>query len=370
MSEWINFTAQMSSSPKAIPVLICPQHWGLGHVTRTIPVIRYFIERGYQVHLACSGAGADLLRLEFPDLPLYTIADYKMRYPRASMYWNMGIQMWQLHSAIFREHRQINKICREKDIRLIVSDSRFGAFARHIPCVVIAHHLHLPLGNRFMEFFTDLWMRIFYLRFDQIWVPDFDGPVNISGDLTRKFRSKKHYFIGPLSRFSKLDLADRYDCAFVLSGPEPQRSYLEDIILKQLPGLGLSSAILIRGTREGKPLPVTKGLAVIDLAAGTELNRIMSSSRLIVCRSGYSSLLDLSVLRKPALLISTPGQPEQEYLARELHRKGLFLNVAQNKLDLSKHLKEAEVYPGFHSDLPAPVLSGTLDDLLSRLKIK
>ncbi len=47
-------------------VLIAPQHWGLGHITRSIPVIRYFIDRGDKVTLACSGAGIELLNKESP----------------------------------------------------------------------------------------------------------------------------------------------------------------------------------------------------------------------------------------------------------------------------------------------------------------
>jgi UDP-N-acetylglucosamine transferase subunit ALG13 len=166
-----------------------------------------------------------------------------------------------------------------------------------------------------------------------------------------------------------MDLPQQYDCAIVLSGPEPQRSYLEDIVLKQLPGLAMPSAILVRGTREGRPLPAIKGLEVIDLATGSKLNRIMCASRMMICRSGYSTLLDLSVLRKPALLIATPGQPEQEYLAKELKRKGLFLHVPQSKIDLKKDLAEAQNFPGFTLDVPAPRLETILDQLLEELNI-
>ncbi|MBK7230746.1 MAG: glycosyltransferase [Saprospiraceae bacterium] len=292
-------------------VLICPQHWGLGHVTRTIPIIHYFLNRSHRVVLACSGAGSDLLKLEFPQLPIYEIVDYGMTYPTGNMYLNMGLQIFQLHKAIWKEKKQIAKICQQEQVDLIISDSRFGASQKSIPSVIISHHLHLPLGNKFLEIMIDRWMRIFYVKFDQIWTPDFVGNVNLSGELSHLFKSNKHHFIGPVSRFDKKDLAIKYQVAFLLSGPEPQRTYFENQILDQLKNMDLKNVILIRGTQLPSKKVFPSYLEVIDLATGDQLNNILYASELIVSRSGYTTLMDLAVIKKPALLVPTPVNPNK-----------------------------------------------------------
>lgn len=328
-------------------VLLAPQHWGLGHVTRTIPVIRYFIDRGWEVYLASSDAGSDLLRREFPSLPVFELPDYKINYPSKNMYWNMAIQLYKMHSAIWKENRVIRKLCKEYKINLLVSDARLGAAQSRVKSVIITHHLHFPLPFKFFEWCADTWMRFFYLQFDEIWIPDFQDEPNLSGLLAHQFKSKKHYYIGALSRFKKLDLDTRYNYCFMLSGPEPQRTRLEDRIVSQLQSIEFQKVVLIRGTTKAHSISVPANVDVIDLATSEQINSIMCSSDLIICRSGYSTLLDLSVIQKKALLIPTPGQPEQEYLGRELHRKKMFFCIDQDALDLSKQIPVAMEFSSY-----------------------
>ncbi|HMW40306.1 MAG: hypothetical protein K1X68_11810 [Saprospiraceae bacterium] len=354
---WCGFI--MSSAVRT--VLLAPQHWGLGHVTRSIPVIRYFVAKGWRVLLASSGAGAALLKREFPDLPVFELPDYGILYPSRNMYWNMAIQLWQMHKAIWLEKRAIAKICSAHQVDLVVSDARLGAAQRGVKSVIITHHLHFPLPLKLFEWFADNWMRFFYMQFDEIWVPDYGSEKNLSGDLSHLFKSRKHYFIGALSRFRKMPVTPRYDLCFMLSGPEPQRTLLEQKILQQIGELGPCRAILIRGTEHGDPLPAMPLLEVVPLATSEVLNEIMCASELIVCRSGYSTLLDLSVIGGRALLIPTPGQPEQEYLARELQRKQLFFTVSQDALDLQKHIPLAQQLPGYSQFEDEQTLSQILD---------
>jgi len=354
-------------------VLICPQHWGLGHVTRTIPVIRYFIEKNYRVILASSGAGSDLLRMEFPQHKVLDLPDYGIRYPFKSMYLNIGYQMVKMHWAILKEHVAIRKICKQEHIDLIVSDARLGAFQFGKPSIIIAHHLHFSLGFKFIEWCCDTWMKLFYDRFDQLWIPDVEGPVNLSGELAHLYRGKNRHFVGLLSRFNKLDVEKIYDFAFMLSGPEPQRTFLEELVLSQVKDLNFQKAILIRGTNEGPVLDelVQKqnpNLIIKSLLTGTALNEIMCASKVLVCRSGYSTLLDLAVIQTRAILIPTPGQPEQEYLAMELMNKKLYYSVQQDALNLKKDLKHLENYScNLHFD-EVLTLEARLNPLLKKLE--
>ncbi|MCC6815755.1 MAG: glycosyltransferase [Saprospiraceae bacterium] len=348
-------------------VLITPQHWGLGHVTRTIPIIRYFVEQGWKVLLASSGPGAELLRKEFKDLQVFELPDYKILYPSRNMYWNMAIQMYKMHSAIIREHFAIRKICKLHEIDLLISDARLGAAQNFVPSIIITHHLHFPLSYRLFEWCADTWMRFFYMRFDQIWIPDFEESNNLGGALDHQFKSNKHYYFGPLSRFKKIESDKKYDYCFLLSGPEPQRTRLEKIFLSQLKNLNFKKAVLVRGSQNSEVIPIIKNLEIVDFATSHQLNEIMCSSDLIISRSGYSTLLDLSIINKKALLIPTPGQPEQEYLGRELARKKIFHCVDQDELDLIRDIPLAQELTGY-KQLPDRIeLCEIIPKLLSSL---
>ncbi|MEO6189149.1 MAG: glycosyltransferase [Saprospiraceae bacterium] len=328
-------------------VLLTPQHWGLGHVTRTIPVISYFVNRGWKVLLASSGAGSDLLKKEFPQLAVFELPDYNILYPSKNMYWNMAIQMYKMHRAIILEKFAIRRLCKEHEVDLLISDARLGAAQSKVPCAIITHHLHFPLKLKFFEWCADTWMRFFYLQFNEIWIPDFENEKNLSGSLSHQFKSKKHHYLGPLSRFKRLDIEQKFEVCFMLSGPEPARTKFEDLILEQFPSLQLQSAILIRGKSDIPSIAKIPNLQIISLATSEQLNHIMSASGIIVCRSGYSTLLDLSVIRKKALLIPTPGQPEQEYLGHELHRKKIFYSIDQDNLDLAAQIPLALECSGY-----------------------
>lgn len=359
----------MVEKPK---VFICPQHWGLGHVTRTIPVIHYFIGRDYPVVLGSSGLGSELLKKEFPELKIYELPDYGIRYPFKNMYMNMGLQLPQMHWAIIKEYLSVRNICKKEKIGLIVSDARLGAAQRKIPSVIITHHLHFPLGYRFFEWVSDVWMRFFYLRFNQIWVPDLAGNNNLSGSLSHEFKSSKHYFIGIPSRFKKLESHSGFEYAIILSGPEPQRSQLELILLNQMKDLWPAKIILVRGTNEKwqwgeKFKHYGEYLTIRNLVSGAELNKIMSGSGMIICRSGYTSLLDLSVIGKKALLIPTPNQPEQEYLAEELKRKKIFYSVSQDDLRLKDDILTASSYKGIQETQTTVGIEKNIDELLISL---
>ena len=326
-------------------VLITPQHWGLGHITRSIPVIRYFVDRGDQVCLACSGAGIELLQKEFPQLKCYELIDYAVKYPSKNMVINMMFYLFNIHKAIIVEHFQIKKICKTKNIDLVISDARLGAFQSKIKSVIISHHLHFPIGVWLFEKVSALWIDFFYKRFDELWIPDISGEQNLSGSLAHQYKWSKKHFIGAISRFNKLNLPNKYDIAVVLSGPEPQRSYLEEILLNQLNAFTDKRIIIVRGI--SSPLTSPSKFETINLAGSEQLNTIISSSDLIICRSGYTSLLDLHKLHKKALLIPTPGQPEQIYLAEELMRKKLFYQVSQDNIQLSKDIPNALLYNAY-----------------------
>ena len=184
----------------------------------------------------------------------------------------------------------------------------------------------------------------FIKRYDECWIPDIPGEKNLSGDLSHKYPLPSNaHFIGILSRFNAdNDLGgqkveeQRPDLLFLLSGPEPQRSIFEEIVLKELTLHPHENVVILRGLpgnpEHTSPLP---GVISYNHLPDEEISRLISTSGLIICRPGYSTMMDLVTLGRNAILVPTPGQTEQEYLAGNLSKDGLFNWLEQDSFTLS-----------------------------------
>ena len=323
-------------------VLVAPLNWGLGHATRCVPIIKELIEQGHEVVIAADGYPLRFLRREFPHLEWVEFEGLKVRYADGQS--QVGAMLRQLPSfvrGIWREHKELKRIVEAYDIDVVVSDNRFGLWCRDAYSVYMTHQLmvKMPRGLQWMEWGVWRLHRWFIKHYDECWVPDVEGEDNLSGDLSHKYPLLKNTrFIGPLSRFSTtpirwedvrveaeaLDLRPRYDVVAVISGPEPHRTNLEKQIIDyrlQITDNGLqiidgSSFLIIQGLPEDD-LRLAEHRGGVDyiphLPTGL-LQWYMQEAKQIVCRSGYSSIMDLHTIGRKAHLIPTPGQTEQEYL--------------------------------------------------------
>ncbi|MBK7872559.1 MAG: hypothetical protein IPJ74_18695 [Saprospiraceae bacterium] len=197
-------------------------------------------------------------------------------------------------------------------------------------------------------------------RFDECWIPDEEGEKSLSGKLSKFSNHIKAKHIGILSRMKALQLRKEYDLIGILSGPEPQRSRLERLILEQIIQLPLKWLLVqgkplgdteIKRDREiGRPRGLETG-RIIPFLNAKDLNEAIAASEIVICRSGYSSIMDLAVLSKKAILIPTPGQTEQEYLAARFSQKGIFYSQQQSEFNLQKALQEVKHCSGLSSDM-------------------
>ena len=145
-------------------------------------------------------------------------------------------------------------------------------------------------------------------------------------------------YVGPLSRFPKnggIAVSLKYKFLFILSGIEPQRSILEKKILNLFEErVGLPSCLLVRGVES--PFlndTVYPNLKIENVLSGEILLGLLQVSDCVVCRSGYTSIMELASISHKAVLIPTPGQTEQEYLANYLSSQySMFASVNQNDL--------------------------------------
>jgi uncharacterized protein (TIGR00661 family) len=254
-----------------------------------------------------------------------------------------------------REKKILQRIIQENEIDLVISDTRYGLWSSSIPSVIITHQIsfRLPLLLKLFQYLLYRINLIALNRFTQCWIPDFMGYPNLGGSLTHKNKLPVNsLFIGLLSRFHKLEdeiaSVKEFDVAVILSGPEPQRSILEKKITEQLTRSSRQSIIVcgLPGKKFSKNLtPTTKRISYLS---GTELLAVIKSSKYIICRSGYSTIMDLITLKKKALLIPTPGQTEQEYLACYMEKQGFFPYARQKNFNLDNAIARLD---GFVPDL-------------------
>ena len=361
--KYLNFTPHFSFLvPHSSRVLVAPLNWGLGHATRCVPIIKGLLADGHKVVIAADGYPLRFLRREFPHLEWVEFEGLKVEYSDSES--QVGAMLRQLPSflrGIWHEHKELKRIVEAYDIDVVVSDNRFGLWCRDAYSVYMTHQLmvKMPRGLQWMERCVWRLHRWFIKHYDECWVPDVEGEDNLSGDLSHKYPLLKNTkFIGVLSRFSAekveweavrveaeaLDLRQRYDVVAVLSGPEPHRSNLELEIASmhnsQFTIHNLTpSALRARPPKTGgqygalnPKLLIVQGLPADDLRLAEHKDGVdyiphlptgllqwyMQEAKEIVCRSGYSSIMDLCTIGRKAHLIPTPGQTEQIYLA-EIH---------------------------------------------------
>lgn len=365
----------MTKAPK---VIVAPLDWGLGHATRCVPIIRELLAQDLAVAVASNGKALALLRDEFPQLSSWELPAYDVMYPRENIYLNVAQQMPKIIAAILQEQRIIAKIQRTEQAQAIVSDHRYGCRLRQGINVIVAHQLHLPVHFS-LKFPTQSihWtqMRLFH----ECWVPDFPDTPNLSGQLGHPALSKVlTRYIGPLSRFhANESQPQRYDFIAIISGPEPQRTYFVEKLIQQARQLPQYQFLFVLGQPEQARQETVEGhLTFVPHLPTAELQQAIAASSYVICRSGYSSIMDLVWLGKPALLVPTPGQTEQEYCAEHLQAQGLFLVQTQAELDLAaaaQQLKNSKSLRNFR-DLPEPsllsVAVGSLKQLIAGLPTK
>lgn len=364
-------------------ILICPLNWGLGHASRDVPVIQKLIGAGHEVILAGDGLPLKFLETEFPGLErVHLPQTFRITYFKYLPAWLkiFFISPFLLYGFIIERYR-LKKIIRKIHPEVVISDNRYGLWSEHVKSILITHQcsIKFPGFLKFMEYPAALFIRLLIEGFDICWIPDYPGPQNLSGDLSHRFPPPANAsYIGPVSRFSmparpeeekQADHTDQTEeppeayLLILLSGPEPQRTRLEKIVLKQVRALAVNTIILQGLPGRNETVVPGPNLTMISHLPSRELRGLMQKARFIICRSGYSSIMELAEMKKKALIIPTPGQTEQEYLADNLAEKGIFLSCRQHDLDLSAALKELEEFEPVFSFPGGNHLGKIIEDL-------
>lgn len=337
-------------------VLYGVYHWGLGHATRSLVLVRALVARGDRVMILMQpGAGMQLLQSELGDRVEYfpfrdTPAPFS-RYP-AVFYVRMSLSMPWVVAGYRREHRLTERLVAERHFDCVVSDSRIGVWSRAVPSYVIFHSIHqiIPGRIRWMERLVEWGQRRLLRGFTQVLIPDMEASGGLSGDLGHypyfNWGAQRLTYIGPLSDVRRPEVPQDLDYFFSVSGIEPQRSLFAQRVLAALPQLrGRIVVTLGDPVRKNEVRQIGEATVYgyLDRARQAEM---LNRARVIITRSGYTTLMELAELGKRALFVPTPGQSEQEYLARFHHRLGHVYSTTQKKLEIVRDLPRAEAAQG------------------------
>lgn len=250
-------------------------------------------------------------------------------------------QLPGLFSIVQGEHRWLQKVIEQYNIQLVISDNRYGLWSTQVPSVFITHQLTIKAPYRWLESLIRKINYRYINRFTACWVPDMKELGGLAGVLSHPTalpRIPIHY-MGLLSRFEKIPEGGSTHISIILSGPEPQRSLLEQKIVEQLPAIN-ERIIVVRGlpgsTEKLALPPHVQSFNHLETGA---LQQVVRQSKLVITRSGYTSMMELMHLQIKTVLVPTPGQTEQEYIADALSEKGYGVMMKQSEFNLSKAIE-------------------------------
>jgi uncharacterized protein (TIGR00661 family) len=338
-----------SPAAKMLKVLVAPLDWGLGHATRCIPIIKELINQKCQVIVAAEGAQKALLHEEFPFLTFVELPGYRVQYDknRALTLLRLIASIPKILIRIKQENRWLRLFADREQPDLVISDNRYGLYLPGTVTIFITHQL--SIRTPFGKVADRLLQRINYsaiARFSVCWVPDMAGADGLAGELSHPKRMPpiSTRYIGWLSRMMVMPVPSRkdFDILVLLSGPEPQRTILEKMIMEQAHDCKCKM-VLVRGLPGSgqKSLHPPQGVVVYDHLAASELERLILRSDVVLSRPGYSTVMDLRRIGKKAIFIPTPGQTEQEYLGGYLAGMGLGICMRQHLFSLTTAMMQA-----------------------------
>lgn len=339
-------------------LFISPLDWGLGHASRLVPLIADLQNQGHFILLGTEPKTAAFLKNIFPDIPQIPLKGYGIKYGSGNnLTWTLLKQIPKIKLAIFREYYAVKKIIKEHKIDTIISDSRFGLRNKNTQNFIISHQLQIPYPKqlRFFGWLLNKTNQFLLNRFDLCLIPD-DEKHSFSGILSQNKAIKNQQFIGALSRFSlisEIEVETQHDLVFIFSGPEPQRSIFEELVINQLKETAYS-ALLISGQPEKSfSQQISPKIKKVAHLQDAEFAETLKQAKCVFSRSGYSSIMDYSALGlKQVVLIPTPAQTEQEYLAKKFSEANCCFTSKQQDFSLEESLEKVKSFDGFSAKKP------------------
>lgn len=335
-------------------ICIAPLDWGLGHATRCIELINVLIELDYIVYIASEGKQEKLLQQAIPSAIFLPLKGYRIRYAKKSIFLHpiLLLQIPKIIVSIINEYYWLKKTAKEIDFDLIIADNRYGFFHKKIKSVFITHQLAIQTGFKWSNYLMQKINYAFINQFNGYWIPDMLPPINLAGKLSNpsKFPKGTSWYMNCLSRLKNSPnvrlktKAKAITFLAIISGPEPQRTLLEHLIWQQGNTLHLPFVIVAGLPDKEQYEKSTQHGNLYAHLSGDELVAQIQNAEYILCRGGYTTLMELIPFKKKLILIPTPGQTEQTYLANYWFEKKWAIFFEQEHFNLQNALLTASQF--------------------------
>ncbi|MFM1932561.1 MAG: hypothetical protein RL226_1864 [Bacteroidota bacterium] len=321
--------------------------WGLGHATRSVPIIECLRAHGADVKVATRGTALRWMQSRFPELEVIEKPGRVITYAERFNTVKIAAQMPGFAASLKEETAFVAEQHRLHGFDLIVSDNCYGFYHPGVKSVLITHQLQVDLPGGLSQLFRTT-VKTWIKPFDRLWIPD--APEHpYSGKLAKLPKGIVADYLGAISHLPAPVAAD-IPLVGMVSGPEPHRTLMEHALVQLFRKDG-RQAVVIAGD-PGRSESVIDNVTVKPNPSAQELCNLLKGAQTLVCRSGYSSLMDLAVLGKRAILVPTPGQPEQTYLARLWHETFGYGMMTQSELENASSLPSMTgLAPTYKGDL-------------------
>ncbi len=315
-------------------------NWGLGHATRCIPLIRQFQSLNKKILIVSEGQALALLKKECPELDFYDTGFKSLKYSKSKFLLMHLLKLVPQFLKHTRQERLIaQQICQSYKVETIFSDNRYGFHCPSVKNVFLTHQI-----RPFLPFPFKIFSRLIYKKIAS-WINRFDECLI--------FDNQDAFYAGSLSSSKSLSIPCRYigissrleqqqqnqtkniDFLAIISGLEPHRTQFESI-LRDLQQEMDCRIVIVTGQAQGTD---SEEKDIIALSDSNQLQNLIAQSRCVISRSGYSSIMDYYTINQRAILVPTPGQSEQEYLARRHQNADLFQVAESSKSSIKKAIQ-------------------------------
>ena len=317
-------------------LLVTVLDWGIGHATRTLPLIEHAVGQGWHVHVASKGTALAWLQSHLYEehITFHTKPGPDITYTKRGNFLRIALQVPSFVAHVEIERKWVKEFCVEHNIDAIFSDNCYGCSMSDTPSILMSHQLQLPVP-RGLEGAARQVVTRWARRFDEVWVPDIEpGEGSLSGGLSAADIHPRTRYIGVLSRltrYARQHAEVTWERVGMVSGVEPHRSLMEQALRAWMQTT--DRPCLIIAGKPGGGSSVEGNVTTWYDPSDAELASALQGADTLVCRSGYSSQLDLAALHKNAILVPTPGQPEQEQLAQLWAKRFGFTKLTQRDLE-------------------------------------
>jgi uncharacterized protein (TIGR00661 family) len=314
-------------------ILFAVSSLGLGHATRSLAIMKHFIKE-YDITVISHDNALKFLQEELSNENVNFI-DFE-DYPKLERGEGLNFYLYLLTDliktsfVIKNEHKKCLLI--EDKYEFIFSDGRYGIYSDKIPSFLLSHQISFipPKWLGIFKFITDFSNYFYFKNFNKVFIPDYKKPdVSIAGNLSHTFMTNffSHDYVGVVSSYKKIDVEEDIDYLFIISGYlQEKKDNFVSKLLKQAKQLEGKKVFMLGDPNSYDIVKIDEYDITIYPSATKEFrNELFCRAKVIISRTGYTTILDLVELDKKAILFPTSNSTEQEYLASYHKYKDYFV---------------------------------------------